>query len=103
MAGVSQEELRELLDRSIPKDTPAGELPALAYAQHWAESGAKPDQDAVRRLVEVYNPEKTAAIHIILRMIRVGNLLGNLGDYLLYRLTFGLVGLRKDEARFTAS
>lgn len=102
-AGVSQAELRELLDRSIPKSTPADELPALAYAQHWAESGAQPDPESVRRLVETYGPEKADAIHIVLRMIRVGNLLGNWGDYLLYRLTFGLAGLRKDEHRYAAS
>lgn len=98
-AGVSETELRDLLDRSIPKDTPAEELAALTYAQHWAESDARPDSDAVRCLIETYGQEKADAIHIVLRMIRVGNLLGNLGDYVLFRLTFGLAGLRQDELR----
>jgi AhpD family alkylhydroperoxidase len=102
-SGVSPDELRELLDRSIPKDTPPDELSALMYAQHWAESGAHPDPEPVRRLVEIYGPEKAEAIHIVLRMIRVGNLLGNLWDYLLYRLTFGLAGLREDEMRYANS
>jgi hypothetical protein len=36
---------------------------------------------------------------MVLRMIRVGNLLGNSADYLLYRLSFGLMGLRENESR----
>lgn len=102
-AGVSQMELRQLLDRSIPQETPADELAALTYAQHWAESDARPDPEAVRCLIDTYGQEKADAIHIVLRMIRVGNLLGNWGDYALYRLTFGLAGLRQDELRYANS
>lgn len=102
-AGVPEAELRELLDQNIPKDAPADELLALAYAQHWAESGAQPDPDSVSRLEGVYGPEKANAIHIILRMIRIGNLLGNTFDYLVYLLTIGRLGLRKDEIRYAGN
>lgn len=99
-AGVPESELRELLAGSIPSDAPADELPALLYARHWAETDARPDPEADRRLTEVYGGEKAEAIRVVLRMIRVGNLLGNSADYLLYRLTLGRFGLRADEARF---
>ncbi|MGO8684579.1 MAG: carboxymuconolactone decarboxylase family protein [Thermoleophilia bacterium] len=99
-SGISEPELRELLAGSIPQNAPADELPALLYARHWAQTNAQPDRDAEQRLRDVYGEEKAEAIHIVLRMIRIGNLLGNVTDYLLYRLTFGLVGLRQDEARF---
>jgi hypothetical protein len=35
-------------------------------------------------------------------MIRVGNLLGNTADYFLDKLTFGMLGLRENEAQFSA-
>jgi AhpD family alkylhydroperoxidase len=102
-SGVSDKELRELLAGSIPKDAPPEELPALLYTQYWAERNAQPDTEAEKRLREVYGDEKAEAIQVILRMIRAGNLLGNLADFLLHRFTFGRLGLRDDEARFAAS
>ena len=99
-SGVPESELRELLAGSIPQGAPAEELPALLYARHWAESNANPDSQAVEHLREVYGEETSQAIHILLRMIRVGNLLGNTADYWLSLLTFGRLGLREDEARF---
>lgn len=99
-AGVSQAELRTLLSGSIPSSTPSDELPALAYAQHWAESNTHPDPEARQRLVEIYGGEVAEAVEIVLRMIRSGNLLGNLWDYWLYRLSFGRLGLREGEERY---
>ncbi|MFH1632852.1 MAG: carboxymuconolactone decarboxylase family protein [Chloroflexota bacterium] len=91
-AGISEGELKSLLAGAIPDDCPPEEYPALLYAQHWAESNAQPDPEVLQRLVETYGQEKSDAIHIVLRMIRVGNLMGNLGDYLLYRISFGRWG-----------
>ncbi len=99
-SGVPESQLRELLAGSIPQEAPSAELPALYYAQNWAASNAKSDHQSEQHLREVYGTEKAQAIHIILRMIRVGNLLGNTADYWLFLLSFGLLGLRKDEARF---
>ena len=101
-SGLSAAELRELLAGYIPASTPPDEYVALIYAEHWAETDAKPDPEAVQKLIETYGQEKAAAIDIVLRMIRVGNLLGNTADYVLYRLTFGLLGLRENEAQFSA-
>jgi hypothetical protein len=41
---------------------------------------------------DAYGKEILARIEIILRMIRVGNLLGNSLDFLLHRLSFGQLG-----------
>lgn len=101
-AGISKEELKELLVGCIPEGAPEGESLALLYAQHWAENDAHPDPDAQRRLLEDYGKEKADAIQIILRVIRMGNLLGNTGDYWLYRLSFGRWGLLpKERSRVT--
>jgi len=101
-SGISAVELAALLAGQIPADAPAGEHVALAYAQHWAETDAHPDPEAVQKLIETYSEEKAAAIDIVLRMIRIGNLLGNTADYLLYRLSFGRLGVRENEAQFSA-
>jgi len=96
-AGLGTEELRQLLSGMIPQDTPADELVALTYAQHWAESDAHPDPHITQKLIETYGIQKAEAIHIVLRMIRIGNLLGNTFDYWLYRISLGHWGLRKNE------
>lgn len=92
-AGVSQAELESFLAGSIPEDTPSEECLALSYAQHWAENDAQPDPAFAEKLRATYGEETAEAIHFILRMIRVGNLSGNLLDYLLFRVSFGRLGV----------
>ena len=46
---------------------------------------------------ETYGPQKAEAIETVLRIIRMGNLAGNTGDYLLYRFSFGRWGLTEDD------
>ena len=77
-AGISKDDLEFLLEGAIPTDTPKDEIPALLYAQHWAESDSHPDPKIQQKLVNTYGVEKFDAIEMILRMIRVGNLSGNL-------------------------
>jgi len=87
-SGVSTEEISRLLSGDI--DTcPEEEATAVMYAQHWAESDAHPETEAARKLQQTYGVEKAEAIHLMLRMIRLGNLLGNTLDYLIYRISFG--------------
>ncbi|MFZ5912013.1 MAG: carboxymuconolactone decarboxylase family protein [Chloroflexota bacterium] len=92
--GVTDEEIRGLGDGLLDR-CPPQELTALFYAQHWAESDARPDPEARARLLEAYGAETTARIDLALRMIRVGNLTGNLFDYIVFRLSFGLVDVDK--------
>ena len=91
-AGISRDELSFLLAGEIPADVPQEEVPALLYAQHWAEADSHPDPGARQSIEDTYGLEKAAAIEIILRMIRVGNLSGNLWDYILFRISFGRWG-----------
>ncbi|RLD07227.1 MAG: carboxymuconolactone decarboxylase family protein [Chloroflexi bacterium] len=100
-SGVSEAELADLLKGYIPKDTPPEEYVALAYAQNWAENNANPDPETWAHLVETYGNEKAEAIQLVLQMIRMGNLSGNLLDYLIFKLSFGRHGLVENEARFS--
>ncbi len=99
-SGVSEEALKELLEGKIPEDTPPKEYPALVYAQHWAENNAQLEAATVQHLVSKYGQEMSDAIHIVLRMIRIGNLSGNLLDYILFRLSFGKFGRTKNDDRY---
>jgi AhpD family alkylhydroperoxidase len=92
--GVTDEEIRGLGD-GLLECCPQNELTALCYAQHWAESDAHPDPQARARLLETYGEEMTARIELALRMIRIGNLTGNLLDYIVFRLSFGLLDVDK--------
>lgn len=91
--GITDAELAVLLAGQIPTDAPEEEIPAMIYARYWAESDAQPAPENVQELIEAYGQEKAAAIHVVLRMIRMGNLMGNTADYILYRLTFGRAGV----------
>jgi AhpD family alkylhydroperoxidase len=91
-SGITAEETRDLLAGDVA-NCPQDEAVAVAYAQHWAESNAHPDPEAVQRMQQTYGPQKTEAIHLILRMIRMANLLGNSWDYLIYRISFGRKGV----------
>jgi AhpD family alkylhydroperoxidase len=87
-SGVSPQEISRLL--SGDNDTcPAEEATAVVYAQHWAEADAHPDPEIVRKLRQTYGVEKAEVINLVLRMIRMGNLMGNTMDYLIYRISFG--------------
>jgi AhpD family alkylhydroperoxidase len=87
-AGIGSEELEEISQLSF-ESSPEAQRPALLYAQHWAESDAHPDPDAWECLRDAYSPEELDLIELSLRTIRIGNLMGNLGDYLLFKLSFG--------------
>ena len=88
-AGVSHTELEEFMAGAIPENTPPEEYQALAYAQHWAENDTQAKPEFTEKLRETYGKDKVDAIHLILRMIRVGNLMGNMWDYILHVVSFG--------------
>jgi AhpD family alkylhydroperoxidase len=90
--GLAGEEVRAMLARDTGR-APEKELPALLYAQHYAESSGNPSDEARARLEEIYGEADAARIETILRMIQTANLLGNSGDYILYRISGGRRGL----------
>ncbi len=91
-AGLPPEELQKMLV-GIVDDAPDDELPALIYAQHWAEMDGAADTAVRQQFIQTYGADRAEAIEIVLAMIRQGNLWGNTTDYVIYRLTFGRHGL----------
>lgn len=92
-AGVDAEEIAQILAGEV-EGFAQEEVVALAFAQHWAEMGGHPDPDAERRFRTYYGPEVSEDILNWMRMIEMGNLMGNTFDALLYRL-----GIHRRQAR----
>lgn len=90
-AGLTQEEIGELAVGDLA-GAPAEQVPALLYAQHWAESETRPDPAARERVVEIHGESATEVIEAAMRMIRIGNLLGNTWDFVLYTVSGGRWG-----------
>jgi AhpD family alkylhydroperoxidase len=84
--GIRMEEI-EALGRAVFSGSPPEEVPALLYAQHWAEADGAPDPVVREQLVEQYGHPVTEGMELAFRLIRMGNLVGNTWDYLLYRIS----------------
>ncbi len=80
----SDEEIREILGGDF-SCADQKELPALAFAQHFAESHENPSRKALKQLIKVYGIEKSKAIITACRMITLGNLFGNTIDAYIHR------------------
>jgi AhpD family alkylhydroperoxidase len=83
--GVSSEDIEKILAAELG-DFPEEEAVALAFAQHWAETAGQPDPEAEHRFREYYGPVVSADILNWMRMINMGNLMGNTLDAILYHL-----------------
>lgn len=92
--GISQGEI-EALGNGAFESSPPEEVPALLYAQHWAETDGEPEASVRDQVVARYGEQAVDMIELALRMIRAGNLLGNTFDYVLYRISFGRWGASK--------
>ncbi len=85
-SGVDPDELRRLVSLEFYADASDLELPALLYAQDYAETNRHPDPFVRRRLVEFHGDETAGHISLAIRMITFGNLAGNTFDAFLSRL-----------------
>jgi AhpD family alkylhydroperoxidase len=92
--GISQDEVKAL-GESMFAGSPPEEVPALLYAQHWAESDGKPDPTVRERIGKQYGSDVLERIEAVLLVIRMGNLMGNTMDYVLYRISFGRWGVER--------
>lgn len=94
--GINQDEIQALQD-GLLDISPRDELPALLYAQHWAETRGDVDSSVRDKMITKYDDRTVKAIELILRMIQMGNLLGNTLDYILFRISFGLLGFSRNK------
>ena len=83
--GLDQKEIEQLLTGNI-NNAPKEEIPALLFAQHYAESSGNPERAAIQRLEETYGRATANQIREYIRMIMIGNTWGNAFDALLVRI-----------------
>ncbi|MEA1872537.1 MAG: carboxymuconolactone decarboxylase family protein [Chloroflexota bacterium] len=89
--GVDKEELARLVE-GVMEGCPEEYSIAVLYAQHWAESNAHPDPEAVRRLEETYGKQKANLVNVVLRPIRLVLFAEDLWGSFLYCISFGRWG-----------
>jgi len=85
-SGISEEEVKNMLNLQFKADASDFELFGLLYAQHYAETDRNPDKDMTAKLFEFYDNKTANHIFLIIRMIFFGNLSGNTFDAFLSRL-----------------
>jgi AhpD family alkylhydroperoxidase len=84
--GISEEEVKNLLQLQFQTSASDHELEGLLYAQHYAETDRQPDEAMTARLVDFYGEQTAQHIILMIRMIWFGNLSGNTFDAFLSRL-----------------
>jgi len=89
--GIAEEEIVALLTGSVD-NCPQEEAVAVLYAQHWADSDAKPEPEAVKRVEQTYGAENAKVIDSILHMNRIGEYVFSVWGLFLYRVSFGKWG-----------
>ena len=85
-AGLKEEEIHRVLAGDF-EGAPQYELTALYFAQHYAESGGKPNLEAVQCLEDAYGKAGAKEIIAYIRAIMIGNAWGNMFDALRSRLS----------------
>jgi AhpD family alkylhydroperoxidase len=85
-SGMDTQEIKEMLDLQFKTDASEFELPALLYAQHYAETNKTPDPQMEQQLIEFYGEDNATYIKTYIELIFFGNLSGNTFDAFLSRL-----------------
>jgi AhpD family alkylhydroperoxidase len=82
--GVARETVARILERDVERAVPDDELPALAFAQRYAESDGSPGEAAVTELFDAYGAATARDVLAYVRAIHFANLAGNSFDWFLF-------------------
>lgn len=85
-SGMTEHEIREIMDLQFHANASDHEIPALLYAQNYAETDRKPDREISDRLFDYYDVRTAEDITLYIRAIFFGNLTGNTFDAFLSRI-----------------
>lgn len=76
-AGMSSEDIEAILCGEF-SGVPINELPAILFAQHYAETIGKPDNEVFSSFIKEYGKQKSEDILCYIRTIMMGNAQGNI-------------------------
>ncbi len=85
-SGISEKEVKNMLNLQFLADAADFEIPALLYAQHYAETNRNVDEEMTKKLIDFYGKKTATHIIMMIRMIFFGNLAGNTFDAFISRL-----------------
>ena len=83
--GISEAEVKDILDLQFNSNTSRFESIALLYAQHYAETNRNPQIEMTQKLTAYYGSMIAGHILFLIRMIYFGNLFGNTWDSIISR------------------
>lgn len=84
-SGISEEEVMNMMDLQFHANASDFEIMALLYAQHYAETQRKPEEEMTRKFRESYDKKTGDDIYLFIRLINFGNLFGNTWDGIISR------------------
>lgn len=84
-SGISEEEVKNMLDLQFHAMASDFEVMALLYAQHFAETNRKPEDEMTMRFFKFYDKKTADHLFLFIRLINFGNLYGNTWDAVLSR------------------
>ncbi len=79
--GLSKNEITNIVG-NCPKE----QVNAILYAQYFADVNGNVDEEIIRRLIKEYGERRFKEIDYYVRMMKVGNYIGNSFDYVLYKI-----------------
>ena len=85
-SGMTENEIKDILDLQFHANASDHEIPALLYAQNYAETDRRPDREVRDRLFDYYGHRTAEDIILYIRAIFFGNLTGNTFDAFLSRI-----------------
>ncbi len=84
-SGISEEEVKDMMNLQFNANADDFEIMALLYAQHFAETDRKPEEEMTRKFFEAYDKRTAGHILLFIRLINFGNLYGNTWEAVLSR------------------
>lgn len=84
-SGISEKEIRDMLNLQFNSNASEFETLALIYAQHFAETNRNPETEITQKLNDYYGSKTAGHILYFIRMISFGNLFGNTWDSVISR------------------
>lgn len=73
--GMTNEEIQNMLS-GLDSDIPPDEMPAVMFAQHYADYRGRPSKESWERIVDIYGLPKSEGILAAVRIIMLGNTYG---------------------------
>lgn len=74
-SGMSNDEIENML-AGVNENVPTNELPAILFAQHYADYRGQPSLDSWTKIVDLYGEQKARGVLAAIRVIMLGNVYG---------------------------